>query len=412
MLVEVGGASLRALVAAVVLGSSAAGLVTGHLVGAHSNAIAADAARRAVVVEQAVVASDDERTMSEMSRAARRQQSDDILAAQQQTVVDAADRAHRVVLAASTLVTSTAAPSLPAAPQLPVDQPLEPQLAAELPAQLPAELAGLGEALSQVQVAVAAKDATTALSVVGAMEQQVLAAAQAQAGNAAEQAATSLAVVPDDEHAAVVTDMVAQVQAAAASADVVGAAQAAVSASDAAAAVARAADAENARLAAAVAASPNGVEDGSWGDHDNGRIPADALARTGFELADPAPRRRGSRAGPPRRRLPGEVRSRHRRLRLLPVARGAAHDTGPAADAGRHAGHLEPRVGPGGGPRGWHRRRRLRPAPLDGRPRPRVRLGEPHLGGAGDAVRAVALGVRRLTPASPVRALPSTGLSC
>jgi LAS superfamily LD-carboxypeptidase LdcB len=76
--------------------------------------------------------------------------------------------------------------------------------------------------------------------------------------------------------------MVAQVQLATASADVVGAAQAAVSATDAAAAVARAADAETARLAAAVAASPNGVDDGRWGDHDNGRIPVDALTRTDF----------------------------------------------------------------------------------------------------------------------------------
>jgi len=272
-------ASHRTLVAAVVLGATAAGLVTGQLVGTHSNAVAAEAARHAAVVEQAMFVADDERTMSQLTDRARRQQSDQIVTAHRLAVVDTADRAQRVVLAASTLATSLPSPSVPAVPQLPADLPVEPQL----PAELPADLAGLDETLSQLHDALATKDATAALALVDGMEQQVLAVAQVRASNAEEQAAADLAVVPDDEHAAVVGDMVAQVRLAAASTDVVSAAQAAVSADDAAAAVARAADAERARVADRVAASPNGVDDGAWGGHANGRIPEDALSHTAFD---------------------------------------------------------------------------------------------------------------------------------
>ncbi|MGY4642388.1 M15 family metallopeptidase [Cellulomonas sp. URHB0016] len=284
-----GMASSRALVAAVVLASTTAGLVTGQLVGGRSHAASVEAARHAVVVEQALVASDDDRTLSRLSEAARRQESGRIVAAHRQAVVDTTGRAQRVVVAASTLATSTPTLPPPAEPHLPVDQPIEPAPAAalpvepQLPAELPADLAGLGESLSRLQDALASQDATTAQALVGDMEQLVLTVAQVHATDAEAQTAADLAVVPDDEHAAVVGDMVAQVRLAAASVDVVGAARAAVSAGDAAAAVARAAGEERARLAARVSASPNGVDDGAWGRHANGRIPAEALAHTDFD---------------------------------------------------------------------------------------------------------------------------------
>ncbi|MBO9556443.1 M15 family metallopeptidase [Cellulomonas sp.] len=255
------------VVTSVVFWATAGGLFSGHQVATHQQAVAAQAHRHAVVVEQAAIASDDARTLDLLADATRRQQSAQILAAHRVSMFDTAGRAQKVVLAASTLTTGT------------VDELADPQL----PAALPPDLAGLDEALARVRVALAAQDDVTARAVVGGMEQQVLAAAQAHASTAADRVAGDLAVVPGDRNATAVGDLVARVQQAAATTDVIGAAQAAVSADGAATAVAQAASVERARVASSAAAARNGVDRGAWGGNVNGRIPASALRSPAFD---------------------------------------------------------------------------------------------------------------------------------
>ncbi|GIG20018.1 hypothetical protein Cch01nite_07420 [Cellulomonas chitinilytica] len=264
---SVPGTPRQLVVTSVVFWAIAGGMFSGHEVAAHRHAVAAEARRHAVVAEQAQIASDDVHTLDRMADASRRHESARILVSNRQAMFDTAGRAQKVVLAASTLATGT------------VDAFDDPQL----PADLPPDLAGLDEALARVRDALAAQDAVTARALVGDMEQRVLAAAQTHASTAAERIVTDVAVVPDDQHAVVVGDMVARVQQAAAVIDVVGAAQAAVSADGAATAVAQAASVERARVASSAATARSGVDRGAWGGNVNGKIPVSALSSPTFD---------------------------------------------------------------------------------------------------------------------------------
>ena len=93
--------------------------------------------------------------------------------------------------------------------------------------------------------------------------------------------------------------------------------------------------------------------------------------------------------------LPGRVRDADVHHRLLPLARRTGRGVLRQAGAGRGAGHVQPRVGPGGGPVRWHQRRRDPAVDLDDPERGSLRVRAAHLGGTGRReARAVALGVR------------------
>src|SRR5699024_549556 len=82
--------------------------------------------------------------------------------------------------------------------------------------------------------------------------------------------------------------------------------------------------------------------------------------------------------------------------RFLPLAGVAGLRRRPQTRLRRSSRHLEPRLGPGTGPRRGNPDRKRRAVRLAGRERERVRLGEPGLGQT-ELLRTLALGIRSRT---------------